>query len=90
MGKSDTGIRACAPACRDLQRALPLLPAHLRILRAASASLPATWTASLTAATGAVLAAARRRPIPYAALPSPDVTHTRPETGRPCREWHCP
>jgi hypothetical protein len=89
MGKSDTGTGACAPACRDLQRALPLPPAHLRILRAVSASLPAAWTASLTAATGTVLAAARRRSLPYAALPSPDSTGTRPETRRPCREWHC-
>lgn len=68
MGKSGGGRPAFAPACRDLQRALPLPPAPLRILRTASASLP-SLTARVTAATDAVIAAARRHSRPYTAPP---------------------
>ncbi len=68
MGKSGGGRPAFAPACRDPQRALPLPPAPLRILRTASASLP-SLTARVTDAADAVIAAARRHSRPYAAPP---------------------
>ncbi len=97
MGKSGGGRPAFAPACRDPQRALPLAPAALRILRTASASLPsslaasftASFSASFTAATDAVIAAARRRSRPYAAPPFLDVSRSRGGTARR-RERDCP
>ncbi len=94
MGKSGGGRPAFAPACRDPQRAVPLAPAALRILRTASASLPsslaASFTASFTAATDAVIAAARRRSRPYAAPPFLDVSRSRGGTARRRRERDCP
>ncbi len=94
MGKSGGGRRASAPPGRDPQRALPLAPAALRILRTASASLPsslaASFTASFTAATDAVIAAARRRSRPYAAPPFLDVSRSRGGTARRRRERDCP
>lgn len=94
MGKSGGGRPAFAPACRDPQRAVPLAPAALRILRTASASVPsslaASFTASFTAATDAVIAAARRRSRPYAAPPFLDVSRSRGGTARRRRERDCP
>lgn len=90
MGKSGGGRPASAPACRDLQRALPPLPAPLRLLRAACATLPASVTASLTAATDAVVAAARRHSRMHAAPPFLEATRYRRDTARPRRERHCP
>lgn len=94
MGKSGGGRPAFAPACRDPQRALPLRSAPLRILRTASASLPSVWaasfTVSFTAATDAVMAAARRRSRPYAAPPFLDVSRSRRGTARRCQERDCP
>ncbi len=90
MGKSGGGRPAFAPACRIPQRAHLLPPAPLRLLRTASASLPFSLPASFTAATDAVIAAARRRSRPYAAPPFLDVSRTRRESVLRRRERDCP
>lgn len=90
MGKSGGGRPAFASACRDPQRAQPLPPVPLRMLRTASASLPFSLTASFTAVTDAVIAAARRRSRPYAAPPFLDVARTRRGSALRRRERDCP
>ncbi len=89
MGKSGGGRPAIAPACRDPQLARPLPPAPLRILRTASASLPSSLTASFTAATDAVIAAARRRSRMNAAPPFLDESRSHREIVRRRRERDC-
>lgn len=90
MGKSGGGRPAFASACRDPQRAQPLPPVPLRLLRTASASLPFSLTASFTAATDAVIAAARRRSRPYAAPPFLDVSRSPRGSVLRRRERDCP
>ncbi|QHC21734.1 hypothetical protein [Streptomyces sp. GS7] len=60
------------------------------MLRTASASLP-SLTAHFTAATDAVIAAARRRRSrPYAAPPFLDAARSHPGIARHRREGDCP
>ncbi len=87
--RKSVGVPAFAPRCQDVQQPELPLAAQVRRVRARLSALPSV-SASFTAVSGAVVAAARRRTHPAVVPPFLPAPLARPAVARTCGERGCP